>query len=128
MLSQVLSPKYITLLARILLSIIFIKSGVNKITNFTNTQAYMASKGLPFTEILLVVTIFVLLLGGLSILLGYQAKTGAFLLIGFLIPTTLIFHGSFPEEINAFLKNLGLMGGLLMIVASGSGEISLDKR
>ncbi len=118
---------YFPLLARIFLSAIFIRSGIGKILSPAETQAYMAAKGLPLTGILLIATIAVLLLGGFSVLLGYKAKIGALLLIGFLIPATLIFHTSFPDEEISFFKNLGLMGGLLMIIAYGSGKFSLDK-
>ncbi|MEA5532903.1 DoxX family protein [Crocosphaera sp. XPORK-15E] len=127
MLNQVTLQNYVPFLARIFLSAIFLKSGISKILAPAATQAYMASQGLPFTGILLMLTIVVLIIGGLSVLLGYKAKIGALLLIGFLIPATLIFHGDFPEEEIAFLKNLGLMGGLLMIVAFGSGSFSLEK-
>jgi putative oxidoreductase len=120
--------KFIPLLARILLSTIFIKSGIDKTLDPISTQQYMAAKGLPFPSLLLVATIFVLFVGGLSILLGYQARWGALLLIGFLIPATLIFHTNFPDEEIAFFKNLGLMGGLFMIVAYGSGSYSLDRQ
>jgi len=120
--------KYLPLVARIFLSAIFIKSGISKIFGFAGTQDYMAASGIPFAGIVLVPTIIVLVGGGLSVLLGYKARWGALLLIGFLIPATLIFHTQFPEEENAFFKNLGLMGGLLMVVAFGAGEISLDQR
>jgi putative oxidoreductase len=126
MFNQVTFQNYVSLVARIFLSAIFIKSGISKMLAPAATQAYMASKGLPLTGILLIVTIVTLIAGGLSVLLGYKSKIGAFLLIGFLIPATFIFHGSFPEEEVSFFKNLGLMGGLLMIVAFGSGKFSLE--
>ena len=120
--------KYTPLLARIFLCAIFIKAGINKVLNPAATQQYMESKGIPFAGLLLIPTIIVLLVGGLSVLLGYKARWGALLLIGFLIPTTLIFHTDFPAEEIAFLKNLGLMGGLLMVVAFGAGAVSFDGR
>jgi putative oxidoreductase len=120
--------QFIPLLARILLSVIFLKSGIDKVLDPIPTQQYMATQGLPFPGVLLAATIIVLLIGGLSILLGYQARLGALLLIGFLIPATLIFHTNFPEEESDFFKNLGLMGGLFMIVAYGSGRYSFDAR
>ncbi len=126
MLNQVTFQNYVSLIARLFLSAIFIKSGISKMLAPAATQAYMASKGLPLTGLLLVATIIMLIIGGLSVLLGYKSKIGACLLIGFLIPATLIFHGSFPEEEIAFFKNLGLMGGLLMIVAFGPGKFSLE--
>ena len=120
--------KYIPLLARICLSGIFLKAGVNKLLAPAATQQAMAERGVPFPGILLIPTIAVLLVGGLSVLLGYKVRLGAWLLIGFLIPATLIFHTQFPVEETAFLKNLGLMGGLLLLVAFGAGGISLDSR
>lgn len=121
-------PHLTSLLGRIFIAVIFLYSGSKKIFNFESTVTYMASKNLPFTSLLLVMTIIVLLIGGLSVLLGFKTEIGAWLLIGFLIPTTLIFHGQFPEETNQFLKNLGLMGGLLMLVSFGAGKWSLDQR
>jgi putative oxidoreductase len=119
--------KYIPLMGRILLSIIFLKSGIDKLFNPASTIQYMTNKGIPMAGVLIVPTILVLIGGGLSILLGYKSKLGAWLLIGFLIPATLIFHSNFPEEEISFLKNLGLIGGLLMITAFGAGSLSLDR-
>lgn len=122
--------KYAPLLARIFLSAIFLKAGLDKILDPASTQQAMESKGIPLAGVLLIPTIIVLLLGGLSVLLGYKARWGALLLIGFLIPTTLIFHSDFskPMQDIQFLKNLGLMGGLLMVAAFGAGALSLDER
>ena len=117
---------YLPLIARILLSVIFLRSGFSKIFNFAATQEFMASKDIPLTGLMLVATIIVLLLGGFFVLLGYQARLGAWLLIGFLIPATLIFHTDFPAEESAFLKNIGLIGGLLMVTAFGPGEIAIE--
>ncbi|MDV3001962.1 MAG: Inner membrane protein YqjF [Chroococcopsis gigantea SAG 12.99] len=120
--------KVTTLLARIFLSAIFIKAGIDKIVDPNSTISYMSSKGVPLPNLLIVPTIIVLLGGGLAILLGYKTKIGAWLLIGFLIPTTLIFHTNFPDGEIPFLKNLGLMGGLLMVASFGPGVWSLDRR
>ncbi|MGH2414633.1 MAG: DoxX family protein [Microcystaceae cyanobacterium] len=119
--------RYIPLLARILLSAIFLKAAINKILNPAATQQVMEAQGIPGAGLLLIVTIVVLLVGGISVLLGYKARLGALLLIGFLIPTTLIFHTDFPEQETNFLKNLGLMGGLLMVTAFGPGSVGFDK-
>ncbi len=120
--------KLTPLLARIFLSAIFIKAGIDKIIDPNSTIGYMASKGVPFPNLLIIPTIIVLVAGGLAVLLGFKTRIGAWLLIGFLIPTTLIFHTNFPDGEIPFLKNLGLMGGLLMLVSFGPGLWSLDNR
>lgn len=120
--------KYLPLAARICLCIIFINSGIGKIFGFASTAEMMANSGLPIPEVLLVFTIAFQLLGGLSLLLGYKVKIGSILLILFLIPATLVFHNPIadPEELNSFLKNIGLIGGLLMVIYAGAGALSID--
>jgi putative oxidoreductase len=119
---------FIPLLSRLLLAAIFLKSGIEKLLDPTATQTYMQGNGVP--GILLWPTIAVLLAGGLSVLCGYRAKWGALLLVGFLIPTTVIFHTNFSDSSQQiqFFKNLGLMGGLLMVWSYGSGPFSVDDR
>lgn len=123
---------YIPLVARIFLSVIFLRSGISKILDFSGTQQFMSANGIPLalTGLLLVGSIIFELAGGLSVLLGYKVRWGAIALIIFLIPATLIFHTNFAEEMQViqFLKNLALMGGLLMVVYFGSGPVSLDAR
>ena len=70
------------------------------------------------------------MLGGLAIILGWQTRLVAFLLAGFCIVSAVLFHGnvSDPSEQIQFLKNLGLAGGFLLIVAHGAGAWSLDNR
>lgn len=119
--------------ARVMLTTIFLAAAFNKISNFSGVQGYMASKGMPMTGLLLAGAIVFLLVGGVSVLLGYRARIGALLLIAFLVPATLIFHNFWAasaedaqrETLN-FMKNLGLLGGLLFIALNGSGRGSLD--
>ncbi|MDJ0536523.1 MAG: DoxX family protein [Xenococcaceae cyanobacterium MO_207.B15] len=120
--------KYTALAARICLCLIFINSGVNKILGFGGTAEMMANNGLPIPDVLLIFTIAFQLLGGLSLLFGYKVKIGSILLILFLIPATLVFHNPLadPNEINSFLKNIGLIGGLLMTIYAGAGALSID--
>ena len=128
-----LLQQYGPLLGRILLSVIFIVSGVEKITGFEGTAGYMASKGLPMVNVLLVLTIIIELGGGVMILVGWKARWGATAIFLFLIPVTLIFHPFWNFEgqemtqnfIN-FFKNLAIMGGMLYIMTFGSGPLSLS--
>jgi putative oxidoreductase len=122
--------KYLPLAARICLCLIFLKAGISHILGFNDTVTMMTNNGLPIANILLLFTVIFQLLGGISLLLGYQVKIGSILLIIFLIPATLVFHNPLmnPAEINSFLQNIGLIGGLLMIIYSGAGALSLDSR
>ena len=117
------------LVGRTFLALVFIIAGFGKITGWEGTLGYMASKGLPMTEALLALTILIELGGGLLLLLGFQARWAALALFLFLIPVTLIFHPFWadPEQYNAFMKNLAIMGGMLYIMTFGSGPYSLQK-
>jgi putative oxidoreductase len=118
---------YVPLLARVLLGLIFVMSGVSKVTGFEGTHQYMASHGIPLTALFLVGAIVLEILGGLSVILGLWARAGAVLLTLFLIPATLIFHTDFSQQTQLimFLKNLSIMGGLLLVVAHGAGPYAL---
>jgi putative oxidoreductase len=115
-------------LGRLLLSLIFVVSGVGKIGAYAGTQAYMDSMGVP--GVLLPLVIILEVLGGLAIILGWQARVVAFLLAGFCLLSAVLFHGNIGDqgEQIQFLKNLGLAGGFLLIVAHGAGAWSLDNR
>ena len=119
----------LSLAARVLLSALFLMSGINKILNPADTQQYMASYGMPLTGLFLMGAIALELAGGLSVLLGYKSRWGAIALIIFLIPATLIFHTNFADQMQTiqFMKNLAILGGLLMIVQSGSGDIAIKR-
>ena len=117
--------KYLPLSARICLCLIFLKAGISHILGYSGTVEMMANKGLPIPGVLLIFTIVFQLLGGLSLLLGYKVNIGSTLLIIFLIPATLAFHNPI-SDINGFLKNIGLIGGLLMVINAGAGALSID--
>ena len=117
--------KYFPLAARVCLCLIFIKAGISHIIGYGSTVQMMTDQGLPIPDILLIFTILFQLLGGFSLLLGYKVKIGSILLIAFLIPATLVFHNP-VSDINGFFKNIGLIGGLLMVIYAGAGALSID--
>lgn len=124
----------LALAGRILLAVIFVISGYGKIGGFAGTAAYMASKGLPMASVLLVPTILIELGGSLMLIVGYRARLAAIALFLFLIPVTLVFHNFWaaaPADVQMqsinFMKNLGIMGGMLMVAAFGPGRLSLDR-
>lgn len=116
------------LIGRILLALIFLKSGMGKIENFQGTAQYMASFGMPYTNFFLVGAIFFELVGSMTIILGLFMRFGAVLLLIFLIPTTLIFHNIFvdPKMMVHFMKNVSMFGGFLILLVTGPGGFSLD--
>jgi len=121
---------YAVLLGRVLIGLIFVMSGINKIADPHGTQQYMAAMGITTaTTFLYAGAVFLEMAGGLSLVLGAWAKWGATALFVFMIPTTLIFHTSFGDQNQTihFLKNLAMMGGLLYVAAYGSGRLSVDR-
>jgi len=113
---------------RILIALIFVLSGINKLGGFAGTQAYMESAGVP--GMLLPVVIALELLGGLAIILGWHTRLAAFLLAGFTLLSGILFHGNIGDQMQMimFMKNLAIAGGFLMIVALGAGPWSIDNR
>ena len=122
--------KFIPLIGRIFLALIFLISGFGKIADFNGTQQYMVSQGMPMTGLLLVLAIIFELGGGLSIITGFKARWGAGALIVFLVLATAVFHMDLADrmQMTQFLKNLSMIGGLLLVVGFGSGPYSLDNK
>jgi putative oxidoreductase len=126
-----MSNNLLPLIARILISIVFIKSGIYKIQHFQETSKHMYDAGLTLaTDFFLAGAIFLLLAGGLSLITGYKSKFGAFMLILFLVPTTLAFHWDLADakQVNNLLSNGVYLAALLMIVSFGTGDLSFGKK
>lgn len=126
--------QYSPLVGRILLSLLFLWSGYGKIVGYAGTAGYMNSKGLPMVDVLLVLSIIIELGGALMIILGWKARWAAAALFVWMIPVTLVFHNFWAVpadqaqmQMAHFLKNLSIMGGLLLLHGFGSGSPSVDK-
>lgn len=113
-------------LGRLFLSLIFIIMGLSKIGSYAATQGWMESAGVPGALLPAVIALEVF--GGIAILLGWQTRPVALLLAGFSLLTAVVFHADFADQNQfiAFLKNVALAGGFLMLVAQGAGSFSLD--
>ena len=127
----------VAVLGRILLCTIFLLAAVgNKIPNFSAVAKVMDEQGVPAPQIMLVGAIVFLIAGSLSVILGYKARIGAALLLVFLVLATYYFHDFWTvsdpqarqEQMIQFMKNLGLMGAMVLIIANGTGPMSLDER
>lgn len=116
----------LALSARVLLSLMFIVAGYNKIGGFEGTAGYMESMGVPGS--LLPLVILLELGGGLALLIGLQARLVALALAVFCVVSAFIFHGGSDQmQQILFMKNLTMAGGFLLIVRTGAGPLAVDK-
>jgi putative oxidoreductase len=123
------------LIGRVLIAVMFIYSGYGKVGGFDGTAAYIASKGLPMSQVLAAATIALELGAGLMLAIGWKARWAALALAAFTVLASMLFHNfwtappaQFRTEQLFFLKNMAIVGGLLMIVALGAGRWGVDRR
>ena len=116
------------LLARILISALFLINGIFKITNYDGALDWMEGYGMP--GVLLIPAIILEILGPILIIIGYQTKITAAFLSLFCLATAVIFHNDFSNQmqLTSFLKNIALAGGFLFLVINGSKKFSLDNK
>jgi len=123
--------KWAQFVGRVALGLIFVVSGLGKLSGWSGTVAYASSKGVP--EILLAIATALELVGAVSVVVGFKARWGALALLIFLVPVTLVFHNFWAVpaqqqqmEMANFLKNLAIAGGLLIVFGRGAGAFSID--
>ena len=116
------------LVARILISALFLLNGVFKISNYEGTIEWMEGFGIP--GVLIIPAIILEIVGPILIILGYKAKIAAGFLSLFCIATAIIFHNDFSDQmqLGSFLKNVALAGGFLFIFINGTKDFSLDRK
>lgn len=140
---------FFTAAARFFISLVFLAGAVNKIFHWHESERtlhatlceWQSNVGffdqvhdcfaffVPLTPLLLLLATLMELLGGLSILLGVKEKLGAWLLVLFLIPTTIIMHQFWfiegpmrEQQLSHFLKNLAILGGLIVVLLQGTQQ------
>ena len=115
-------------IGRLLISFMFLMSGLNKVGNYSNTSGWMESMGVSSSFLPLVILLEIV--GALAIILGWQTKISAFLLAGFCLVSALIFHSDLSNQVYMimFMKNIAIAGGFLFLVAGGAGNYALDNR
>ena len=120
----------VPLAGRVLLAAIFLLSGFGKLAAHEATVGYINAVGLPFPELAYLGAVFVEIVGGVLLVVGYQARYAAASLALFSLAAGVLFHGAIGDQ-NQFvhlLKNVAIAGGLLHVVAFGAGAFSLDAR
>lgn len=119
--------QYGPLVGRVLLALLFLISGLGILANLSGTAGYYAALGIPLAMLVVILVIVVKLAGSLMVITGIHAREGAWALIGFTLLTILIAHTGEGQMINA-LKNLSIIGGLLLVALHGAGPKSLHHK
>ena len=119
-----------SLAGRVLLSAIFVLSGISKVSAPAGMIGYIESVGLPFPNLALAIAILVEVVGGIALILGYRTRLVAAGLALFSVATALAFHNELADQSQFihFFKNIAMAGGLLQVAAFGAGRFSLDAR
>jgi putative oxidoreductase len=115
------------------MSVVFLVSGFFKIGGYSQVVAYSAAKGLPMAGVAIACAAVIELVCGLAILVGFQTRIAAWLLFLYLIPVTFYFHGFWAmqgaeqqDNMIHLLKNVSIMGGLVILASNGAGPYSID--
>ncbi|APD49067.1 DoxX family protein [Synechococcus sp. CS-602] len=116
-------------IGRVLIGLVFLHALLGKVTGFAGVSAAISAKGLPFAPLLLSLAMVLLAVGSLLLISGWHSRVGALLLLIFLIPTSLIFHGEVSDagERIQLLKNMAIIGGLLLVANQPSGSRVINR-
>jgi putative oxidoreductase len=123
------------LVGRILLSLVFLVAGYRKLMAVAGSAGYFAKLGFPMPEVMVWVAIAIELGGGILLLLGWKARWAASLLALFTLIAVFAAHrfwevdpAQYANQMNHFLKNLAIIGGMMFVAAVGPGALSVDGR
>ena len=123
----------VMLVGRILMGLLFVVAAWSKSGRFDGSVAYMAKNGVPMAELMLYAALILEFVGGALLILGWKTRWTAIILAIFVAVITPIFHGfwafepaQMTDQLNHFLKNISIVGGLLYIFAFGAGSKSID--
>ena len=120
----------ILLIGRILIAVLFLVAGIGKLTAVAGTTTYFAKLGRPAPQLMVWLTILVEIGGAVLLILGWQTRRVAWLLAAFTVVASFLGHRFWddPSQMNQFLKNLAIVGGLIFVAATGPGALSVDGR
>ena len=125
----------VPLVARMLIGLIFLVAGVRKVMGFAGAVAYLAKLGFPAAQVMAVIAIIIEIGGSILLIAGWRTRWAAWLLALFVVIAAFAAHrfweisdpGQFSNQLNHFLKNLSIVGGLLYVATFGPGSASVDK-
>ena len=124
------------LVGRILLALLFLVAGSRKLMAVAGSAGYLAKLGFPMPEVMVWVAIAIELGGAILLIVGWQTRWVAWLLALFTLIATFAAHrfwdiidaGQYANQMNHFLKNLAIVGGMVILAATGPGPLSVDGR
>ena len=135
--STMMTPAYnpmLPLAGRLLIATIFLVAGIRKVLGFAGTVGYFTKLGFPAAEVFAVIAIVIELGGAILLIAGWRTRWVAWLLVLFVVIATAMAHrfwefdaAQFNNQLNHFLKNVAIIGGLLFVAAFGPGRASVDK-
>ena len=122
------------LVGRILLSLVFLVAGIRKAMAIAGTAGYFAKLGMPMPEVMVYIAILIEVGGAILLIVGWKARWAALVLAVFTLIATFMAHrfwdvdaAQYANQMNHFLKNMGIIGGMLFIAACGPGSLSVEK-
>jgi putative oxidoreductase len=123
------------LVGRILLSLVFLTAGYRKLMGVAASAGYFAKLGFPMPDVMVWVAIAIELGGGILLVLGWKARWAAWFLALFTVIAAFAAHrfwevdpAQYANQMNHFLKNLAIVGGMMFVAAVGPGALSVDGR
>lgn len=131
------TPAYqptLLLIGRILLSVVFLVAGIRKAMAIAGTVGYFTKLGMPMADVMVYVAIIIEVGAALMLIVGWKSRYAAWALALFVVIATFMAHrfwefdaAQYANQMNHFLKNFAIIGGLLFIAACGPGSMSVDK-
>ena len=128
------SRPLLLLAGRILIGAIFLNAGIRKLLGFAGTVGYFTKLGFPAPEVFTVLAIVIEVGGAILLIIGWKTRWAAWLLALFVLVAAFAAHrfwqfdaAQYANQMNHFMKNLAIIGGLLFVAASGPGSASVDK-
>jgi putative oxidoreductase len=125
----------INLIGRLLLAALFLPAGLSKLSGFEGTVGYIDSVGLPLPAVAAAAALALEILGSVALIVGFQTRIAAAVLALFTLVASVFFHAFWaaaPEQAFVqqllFFKNIGVIGGLLVLASSGAGAWSIDSK
>jgi putative oxidoreductase len=128
------SRPLVLLVGRVLIAAIFLNAGVRKLLGFAGTVGYFTKLGFPAPELFAVLAIVIEVGGSILLIIGWKTRWVAWLLALFVLIAALAAHrfwqfdaAQYANQMNHFMKNLAIIGGLLFVASFGPGSASVDK-